>query len=585
MAMSATTKANIGAGRQAGLRLNSKGLGTSPFSQAKSAASKSVRKVNSEVKSKIAKAKKKGIAGKPKLGSQSIKHGTHDNFDPTPSPDSFRISKAKAILENTMRAKTRLARRVTNYNNNDSLIEFAEKDSEWRKNLSLSLKRYWARKRPGRIEGNIGELQEAKKRYDSGESATSILLDPNLSGKTKTEIVGKKVGELRGKFDVIVDHIKDRGKDFKRGFKGSRRDVMGRNIAEKYNLDVVVPAVGAVGLGANTVLALKGTGLKSLGVAGDVEGLGRAIAKGAGPTKKFPIGTRLAALGALGLGAYSIATQVQRHRKPQVFKYHKDYSTLALCNIGTIEFAEADVKSYVRNGKRVKGHKRTLKQERRRELINAAGLGGGLGLGASYGQAKLRNFVRTGQKKSGYTYEDVLHNKDRLEGYRQNIRNLQMMQRQQQLKDNPILRNMDKGLTGLIDSYDELERLEKVYEPRNAVDRRLKDLYTSIDRRKDISPEEKTRVKNNLLRKYEKPGKIVKYDPKAAQSAANSAKSYKKLKKAWNKKLEVYFPKELTKGRLAKQLAIGALSTGALTVGSTFLKHKLQDLQQRKNVS
>lgn len=160
-----------------------------------------------------------------------------------------------------------------------------------------------------------------------------------------------------------------------------------------------------------------------------------------------------------------------------------------------------------------------------------------------------------------------------------------MMQRQQQLKDNPILRNMDKGLTGLIDSYDELERLEKVYEPRNAVDRRLKDLYTSIDRRTDISPEEKTRVKNNLLRKYEKPGKIVKYDPKAAQSAANSAKSYKKLKKAWNKKLEVYFPKELTKGRLAKQLAIGALSTGALTVGSTFLKHKLQDLQQRKNVS
>lgn len=51
--------------------------------------------------------------------------------------------------------------------------------------------------------------------------------------------------------------------------------------------------------------------------------------------------------------------------------------------IELIEFAEAEVKSYVRNGKRVKGHKRTLRQERRRELINAAGLDGGLGLGAS----------------------------------------------------------------------------------------------------------------------------------------------------------------------------------------------------------
>lgn len=139
MAMSATTKANIGAGRQAGLRLNSKGLGTSPFSQAKSAASKSVRKVNSEVKSKIAKAKKKGITGKPKLGSQSIKHGTHDNFDPTPSPDSFRISKAKAILENTTRAKNRVNRRISNYCRLLGLIEFKKQGDSKKDKLKGSV--------------------------------------------------------------------------------------------------------------------------------------------------------------------------------------------------------------------------------------------------------------------------------------------------------------------------------------------------------------------------------------------------------------------------------------------------------------
>ena len=322
MAMSATTKANIGAGRTSGLRLSSKGLGTSPFSQAKSAASKSVRKVNSEVKSKIAKAKKRGISSKPKLSSRKVQQGTHDNFDPTPSPDSFRISKAKALLENSMRAKTRLARRIANYNNSVSLIEFAERDNEWRKNLSLSLKRYWARKRPGRIEGNIGELLSVRRRYNSGESPVSILLDPKLSGKTKTEIVGKKFGELVGKFDVIVDHVKDRGKDLKRGFRDSRRDIKGRNIAEKYNLDVVVPAVGAVGLGANTALALKGTGLKTALTTGNGSAVSNIVKRGVG----LPMGTRAAAVGALGLGAYSIATQVKRHRKKQTFKYNNSYS-------------------------------------------------------------------------------------------------------------------------------------------------------------------------------------------------------------------------------------------------------------------
>ena len=357
MAMGATTKANIGAGRKSGLRLSSGGLGTSPFSQAKSAASKSVRKVNSEVKSKIAKAKKKGIAGKP-----TSKRGNLLNSSPSSSSDigidSFRASKAKAMLEGTMRAKKRMERRI-GFTGLPNTINFSERDSEWRKNLSLSLKRYWARKRPGRIEGNIGELNQAKKRYDAGESATSILLDPNLSGKTKTEIVGKKVGELRGKFDVIVDHIKDRGKDFKRGFRGSRRDIRGRNIAEKYNLDVVVPAVGAVGLGANTALALKGTGVKTALMTGEPKDLIKIATTGIG-VKKLPIGTRAAAVGALGLGAYSLATQIQRHRKPQVFKYAK-------LNSGNLEFAEAEVKSHIRRGKggpvRVKGYKKELSMD------------------------------------------------------------------------------------------------------------------------------------------------------------------------------------------------------------------------------
>lgn len=119
MAMGATTKANIGAGRKSGLRLSSGGLGTSPFSQAKSAASKAVRKVNSEVKSKIAKAKKKGIAGKP-----SVPRINKENLDPTPSPDSFRMSKAKALLENTMRAKNRVARRI-GFTGDSNLILFA----------------------------------------------------------------------------------------------------------------------------------------------------------------------------------------------------------------------------------------------------------------------------------------------------------------------------------------------------------------------------------------------------------------------------------------------------------------------------
>lgn len=144
MAMSATTKANIGVGRTSGLRLSSGGLGTSPFSQAKSAASKSVRKVNSEVKSKIAKAKKRGISGKPRLGSQSIKHGTHDNFDPTPSPDSFRISKAKTMLENTAKAKSRIARRLKRFNSSTSVIKFQKRyrhSERTKKKISESLKR------------------------------------------------------------------------------------------------------------------------------------------------------------------------------------------------------------------------------------------------------------------------------------------------------------------------------------------------------------------------------------------------------------------------------------------------------------
>ena len=371
MAMGATTKANIGVGRKSGLRLSSGGLGTSPFSQAKSAASKSVRKVNSEVKSKIAKAKKKGIAGKP-----ISKRGNLLNSSPSSSSDigidSFRASKAKAMLEGTMRAKKRMERRI-GFTGLPNTINFSERDSEWRKNLSLSLKRYWARKRPGRIEGNIGELNQAKKRYDAGESATSILLDPNLSGKTKTEIVGKKVGELRGKFDVIVDHIKDRGKDFKRGFRGSRRDIRGRNIAEKYNLDVVVPAVGAVGLGANTALALKGTGVKTALRTGDVQALRNIATTGTG-VKKLPIGTRAAAVGALGLGAYSLATQIQRHRKPQVFKYRKDYSIL--------EFA------------RTKGAKdKNPRKRRSRRIVEGSLAGAGIGAGTAVGSGALTGSV------------------------------------------------------------------------------------------------------------------------------------------------------------------------------------------------
>lgn len=385
MAMGATTKANIGAGRKSGLRLSSGGLGTSPFSQAKSAASKSVRKVNSEVKSKIAKAKKKGIAGKPTSKKDKINNLPSSSSSSDVGIDSFRASKAKAMLEGTMRAKKRMERRI-GFTGLPNMINFSERDSEWRKNLSLSLKRYWARKRPGRIEGNIGELNQAKKRYDAGESATSILLDPNLSGKTKTEIVGKKVGELRGKFDVIVDHIKDRGKDFKRGFRGSRRDIRGRNIAEKYNLDVVVPAVGAVGLGANTALALRGRGLAkdlnklAINTARGVKLNLRAKGSNVNLTnprvnqktkqaaklseeafdrskkvlsklhagKHFKPGTKLAAVGALGLGAYSLATQIQRHRKPQVFKYAK-------LNSGNLEFAEAEVKSNIRRNKNLLG--------------------------------------------------------------------------------------------------------------------------------------------------------------------------------------------------------------------------------------
>lgn len=134
MAMSATTKANIGAGRKAGLRLNSKGLGTSPFSQAKSAASKSVRKVNSEVKSKIAKAKKKGIAGKP--SSPKI---NKENLDPTPSPDSFSVSKAKAMVEGTQRSKNRLRR---HFFRNLEIITFGRRHTEQTKRkISNTLKK------------------------------------------------------------------------------------------------------------------------------------------------------------------------------------------------------------------------------------------------------------------------------------------------------------------------------------------------------------------------------------------------------------------------------------------------------------
>ena len=127
MAMGATTKANIGAGRKSGLRLSSGGLGTSPFSQAKSAASKSVRKVNSEVKSKIAKAKKKGIAGKPTSKKDKINNLPSSSSSSDIGIDSFRASKAKAILEGTMRAKKRMERRI-GFSVFTGLVEFNKKE-------------------------------------------------------------------------------------------------------------------------------------------------------------------------------------------------------------------------------------------------------------------------------------------------------------------------------------------------------------------------------------------------------------------------------------------------------------------------
>jgi hypothetical protein len=136
MAMGAVNKLNIGAGRKAGLSLNGKGLGTSPFSQSSSGASKSVRKVNSEIKSKLAKRKKKGMlnmgmqTGKRKPGMQTNKEQTI----PT-------ISKEQRRVMETQRAKKRLGRRLSNYSFvptiSVGLIEF-KKEEEKKKKRDLS---------------------------------------------------------------------------------------------------------------------------------------------------------------------------------------------------------------------------------------------------------------------------------------------------------------------------------------------------------------------------------------------------------------------------------------------------------------
>lgn len=209
MAMSATTKANIGAGRKAGLRLNSKGLGTSPFSQAKSAASKSVRKVNSEVKSKIAKAKKRGIAGKPSSPKVNKK-----NLDPTPSPDSFRISKAKALLENTMRAKNRVNRRLINSSSPVKLIEFNKSEESKNNKVKGSVQ----------LIGGLGLTQQGirsglprtlgirlESHSTSRKAAKEILknkgiLDPNKGGTGASRLDDSWAKDAKGRVYITGKH-------------------------------------------------------------------------------------------------------------------------------------------------------------------------------------------------------------------------------------------------------------------------------------------------------------------------------------------------------------------------------------------
>jgi len=333
MAMGAINKLNIGTGRKAGLSLSGKGLGTSPFSQSSSGASKSVRKVNSEIKSKLAKRKKKGMLN---MGVQTnrTKPGMQPNKSkPTGSTqEAPAISKEKRKVMETQRAKKRLGRRLSNYNTGiDSIIPFTytsniefaeERDSEWRRNLSLSLKRYWARKKPGNLQGNIPEIKDADRRYKAGESGTSILLDPNISGKTKSEIIGTKIGGLTGRVDVAIDHVRDRVKDVKRGFRGKRRDIKYRNLADKYNADILVPAIGAAGLGINTLASLRGTGLKTnlVNKFKNRKNLNPMGLISMDPQVKLRKGTRLAALGAVGLGAVTAAKEMQRRKEQKQFE-------------------------------------------------------------------------------------------------------------------------------------------------------------------------------------------------------------------------------------------------------------------------
>jgi hypothetical protein len=224
---------------------------------------------------------------------------------------------------------------------------------------------------------------------------------------------------------------------------------------------------------------------------------------------------------------------------------------------------ESNVKSYFRNGKRVKGHKRKRVRDLGADAAyrNAAVTGASLGLVSSSLQLSAKNIMRKANEKSKVTFEDIIENPEKLKRFKVELANYPARTEQEVRGKNFLLPRLEK----LIKEQDELAQLEKAFNPEETLGKEIKDKITSIENRSDWTPEQKNKAISTLRAKNERPGKLALYDKEVARKAPN-VWQYRWRKFRYPQKLEALFPKKLTGRRITGVLAGGAAINAATNI-------------------